>query len=120
MAYLDAAAAETRLKNLTQWTSAPALSQAEITDLLLLARTTDEHGWNVDDEPYVTTYTDRSVEMAAAKGFDMKAAKVASEFDASTGGGTRFERSQQYKMLKQAARGLRGGGSSIGSIGLVR
>lgn len=117
MAYLDAAAAETRLKNLTQWTSAPGLSQAEITDLLLSARAPDRQGRMPDYGAYTVSYTEASVRRAASEGWLMKAGKLVDQFDAAVGMGTSFQRSQQRAACLEQARKL---SSSIGSVGVVR
>lgn len=53
---------------------------------------------------------------AAAEGWRWKAGKVASKYDAATGNGTDFKRSQQHAMCMQMAASF--GGGRIGSVKL--
>jgi hypothetical protein len=65
---------EERLKIFTAWDKEPALSQAEITELLAMFQKTDTNGVNPGGTGYVATYNLRA---AAAEGWRWKLGKAA-------------------------------------------
>lgn len=74
---MDAALAETRLKNMTAWNCPPELSQADIDMLLLLARRVDVEGRDVTDSLWVPTY---HLDWAAAEAWAWKAGAAADRY----------------------------------------
>ena len=169
---MDLAQARARLERMLQWNAAPALTTAEVDDLMLFARRPDASGYIASDvwvastayplstirvptvgngyAYYVTTpgtsgvtqptwptvsgstVTDGTVvwslagsyqwtptwnlRAAAAEGWRWKAAKVVAQYDVAAGGGTSFNRSQQYKHCIEMARTF---GSGVGAIQMV-
>ena len=110
---MDLAQARARLERMLQWNVAPALTTAEVDDLMLFARRPDALGYTYADVLWTPTWNLRA---AAAEGWRWKAAKVAAQYDVAAGGGTSFTRSQQYKHCIEMARTF---GSGIGSIQMV-
>src|SRR4051812_18591373 len=106
------AEARARIEDLVQWQAAPALTSAEVDRLLSRARVTDENGVEVDAVGYVETWTTASVNAAVAEGFEMKAAKVAGQYDLKAGD-VDLKRSQQLDALRRQARRYSGGLGSL-------
>lgn len=127
MATLDATAALARLKRMIQATAAPLLDADEIADLFLMVpQITDAASVAPGGVGYVPTYSPYAAAFreAAATGWEWKAGKVAAEYKVATGGGTSYERQQQFDMcMEQAA--IYGGGAkrssgiALGSVRLV-
>lgn len=69
------------------------------------------------DYLWTPTYNLRA---AAAEGWRWKQSKLADQFDAETGGGTNFKRSQQWDFCERKIKQYSGSSSGIGSVGLVR
>lgn len=63
---------------------------------------------------YTATY---DLKAAAAEGWRWKAAKVVSEYNVATGGGTSFQRAQKYEHCMAMARSFQSGG--IGTVQLT-
>lgn len=114
------AEARARIEDLTQWQAAPALSEAEVDRLLARALTTDDAGYEPGDDGYTDTYTHASVNAAIGMGWEMKAAKVAGQYDVKAGD-VEAKRSQQIAALTGRARAfnVRGGVGGIGTITLT-
>lgn len=107
------AEARARLESMLAWSSDPALTVAEVDDLLLQSRRADVYGVPPTYAGWVPTYSFAS---AAAAGWRLKAAKVAAEFSFTSDGQT-HNRNEVFEMcLKMADRYARGG---VGSIPLV-
>ena len=85
MAYdpTDTATARALLERAVQWEDAPALTSAEVDDLLALAETDG-------------AYPAAALNQAAATGWGWKAGKVAGDFALSLEGGVKFSREQVY------------------------
>lgn len=109
---MDLATARARLERMTQWNIAPALTTVEVDDLLEQAKRVDAFGYLPTDALWTPTWNLRA---AAAEGWRWKAAKVVSEFDAATGGGKNYLRSQQYKHCMEMAKAY-----SSGRIGTIQ
>lgn len=107
---------------LRQWTQAsvdPGLTNQEIEDLLWTARVTDPTGLEIDAILWTPTYGQTELYAAAAAGWRLKAGKVTPNFDADVGSGTSFKRKQQYDMCIAMADQFGGAAGSSGSGGLV-
>ncbi len=122
---MTAAEARARLQRHTQADQAPALTAAEVDDLLAMARVADAAGVAVDAVGYLETWTDAGLEAAAVMGWLWKAGKA--KFDVKAGT-TEAKRSQVAEMCRQMAAEYRGriavagrgsGFGGIGSIGIV-
>src|SRR5436190_5114653 len=86
---------------LRQWTQAsvdPGLTNQEIEDLLWTARVTDDAGLTIDALLWTPTYGQTELYAAAAAGWRLKAGKVTLNYDVAVGNGTDFKRKQQYDM----------------------
>lgn len=105
------AEARALIEDETAWSSAPALSIAEVDRLLERARITDEAGLEPDEIGYVPTYDQSSVNAAIAMGFRMKAAKVSGQYDLRAGD-VDMKRSQSAAILGRRA-------MSAGGIGTI-
>lgn len=118
---MNEATARARLRIDVQADLAPALTVAEVDDLLLRTRVTDAAGVDPEDAGYVPTWSDSSVNRAIAAGLRIKAAKVLVEFDVAIDGGGRFQRSQKQKqLLDMAAIYDRKAGGGITSVSVAR
>lgn len=114
---MNAAEAQARIEEDTQWQSAPALSSGEIARLLLRARTTDSAGREPGDAGYVATYTERSVRAAIAVGWQWKAGKAIALTDVAVGDVRVSGRGNLHGYCLAMAR--RFGGGQIAGIGTL-
>ena len=116
---MDATTARALLEDLLQVEVAPALIVPEVDRLFArVALATDASGREPGEAGYVATHTARAVEAQVGRGWLMKAAKVAAQYEVGVGGGKTFKRDQQYRMCAEmAARyGAGGAGGGIGSL----
>ena len=111
------AEATARIQEDTQYLSAPTLSTAEITRLVLRARVADTALLLPGATGYVPTWDDAGVRGAVSLGWTWKAAKRAGEFEVSVGSGKTFKRDQVYAMCLAMAR--RYGGGAVSSVALT-
>lgn len=123
MSTLNAAQARARLERMLQWQAAPALTSAEVDDLMtLVPQMADASGVRPGEAGYTPTYSayTAAYREAAATGWEWKAGKVAGQFDAATGTGTKFDRSQAHAMCLAMAASYGGGGGRGATLGSVR
>jgi hypothetical protein len=96
---LDSATAWVRLQEMTAADSEPLLSEAELWSLFEQARRADQWGVAPDDASWEPTY---DLNAAACRGWEMKAGKVAGEFQFETDGQV-FMRHQKHRMCLEMA-----------------
>lgn len=120
----DATVARRLLERAVAAGTNPALTPAEVTDLMALAASLAADG-------VTTVYTGADLNIAASTGWQWKAGKVAGDFSVSLEGGMKFAREQVYAhcidMANEFGSGQRsvlgsslaGGRGGIRSIGLV-
>lgn len=98
---MDEAEARERLRRMVAADTAPSLSEAEVDDLVSLARTTDAMGLNYGDAGWTPAYR---LSRAALEGWRWKMAKASGGFDFSSDGAS-YSRSQVIdhceRMIKQ-------------------
>ena len=99
MAWTDAEARQ-RLERMLAWDTDPQLTQAEIDDLLQLAKRADAYGLGPDDPDWTPTY---DLNAAAAEGWRWKAGKATGRYDLSDGGDS-LSRSQVREACLEQAR----------------
>ena len=91
---------EQRLKIYTAWDTQPALSQAEIAELLAMFSKTDANGVAPGDPGYVATYNLRA---AAREGWRWKLAKAA-ELQSTDLDGDRMSANQIFEHCERMVR----------------
>lgn len=115
--------ARLRLGYMLQWQAAPALTSGELDALAaLLPQMIDAAGLYPGEVGYVPTYPTQAglYRAAAAEGWEWKAAKVAGQFDAAVGTGTKFDRSQAFKMCMEMSATYGGGsGGALSGVGVL-
>lgn len=99
---MDAATAEARIKRMVAWDSDPVLLQADITELVALARRADADGLAPDHDDWTETY---DVVASAVEGWRWKMAKAAARVTVSTDGQT-ISRSDYLLHCQQMIREL--------------
>lgn len=103
----DAIVARRLIERAVQWDQAPALTSAEVDDLMLMAVSQDADG--------VNQYTAADLNGAAAAGWQWKAGKVSGSYTMSLGDGVKLNRSEVHAMcLSMAADYLLGEASVLG------
>lgn len=116
---MNATEARAYLEDHLRWQDAPVLTLAEVDRLMArVVKSTDANGLEPGDAGYVTTYTATNVDREVGKGWLMKAGKVAGQYGVAVGGGTRFDRQQQYEHCTAMARQY-GAGGRIGVVALT-
>lgn len=108
------AEARARLESMVAWSVAPALTVAEVNDLLNQARRADADGLAPSDTGWTPTW---HLASAAAAGWRIKAGKVAHEFSFASDGQTHNRNEVLDMCLKMADRYARG---AVGSIPLLK
>jgi hypothetical protein len=113
--------AERLLRQYTQASVDPGLTDPEIADLLWAARIADASGYDIDAALWTPTYGVSEIRSAAADGWRLKAMKVTPNFDADVGSGTSFKRKQQFDMCMAMAEtfGTSGSAGGLASVGLT-
>lgn len=96
---MEEAAARARLESMVAAASVPTLDEAEITELLALARRSDTDGFLPDDDGWTGTY---DLNAAAAEGWRWKAGKVAGKFSFGTDG-QNFNRADMIRACQDMA-----------------
>lgn len=103
--------ARARLMRMAAPTMDPVLSPDDITDLLTQARVVDVEGLLPSDVSYVATWTNASVEAAAAAAWEVKAGRAAADFRFSDDGQS-FSREQVHQQCLNMSRLYRRGAGS--------
>jgi hypothetical protein len=112
---MNEAAAWLRIREDTSASAPPSLTDDEVESLVSFARRSDRYGLAPSDDGWTPTY---NLNAAIARGWRIKAGKVAGKFDFSTDGQA-FSRSQQHQMcLEMADRYARKANGTI-SFGLT-
>lgn len=96
-----------QLEGMVAASSDPALTDAEVYDLLLRARRSDEFGFFFDEPEWTPTY---DLRWAAREGWLLKAGKASPQFSFTTDGQT-FHRSELLDHCLQMARRYSSGSS---------
>lgn len=112
---MDEAEAQARIEIMTAWEAVPALTSAEVVDLVEIARRPDEFGLLPSDTGWTETW---DLNAAAATGWRWKAGKVAGAYTFSSDGQS-FSRSEMHAMCLEMARQYRRGGIVSVEIGTV-
>lgn len=107
---LTATEARARLVAMLQPDSVPTLTSAEVDLLLEMAKRTDAYGVEYDETGWEPTW---NLSSAAADGWAMKAAKVASEFNVEAGS-VKANRNEVYQACMDMSKRFRA--SIIGSL----
>lgn len=102
---MTAAEARKYIERFTGWNYAPKLTEAEVDDLVLLARRPDAYGREPTDLNWVETY---DVRAAAGIGWEWKLAKVVGGYD-FTADGLTVSRSTMIDRIEREIERYKGG-----------
>ena len=100
----DQTIARRLLERAVQWEEAPALTEAEVDDLMLMAGSDDDGD---------TVYTGAGLNAAASAGWAWKAGKVAADFTVALEDGVKFNRSEVHAMCMKHKADYGSGRSSV-------
>lgn len=90
----------------------PALTAADIDDLLTRARRMDTAGLYPSEDGYVATWTHASLDAAASEGWEIRAARCFDDIDFGEDG-QRFNEAQRHKACLDMAKLYRRGAGSV-------
>ena len=109
---MDEATARTRLAAKLAPAMEPALTAADIDDLILRSRTVDASGVYPSGNGYVATWTNASLDAAASEGWEIRAGRCFDDIDFGEDG-QRFNEAQRHKACVEMARLYRRGAGSV-------